>query len=104
MAHSQLHGTRPAEGIRVACGKAAHLAGVAIAFEHPRACLLGDVTLEDRKPLRGFEEVLPGLQVGAIFVGEDLISVKVAKFASPPTPFRCAAALTLQGLLGIHCK
>lgn len=102
VAHSQPHRPARHERVRIPGGDAAHLAGVAIALEHPGPRLLGDAALEGGEPLGIREQILAGLQIGAVLMRKDLPPFLVAQFPHPPRPFHGASARGLNVLRFEH--
>ena len=87
VSHRQPDGATGMEWVFVSRRQAAHLAGVAVSFQDERPRFFGDAALKGRKPLWSLDQVLAGLQIGPVFVRENLITLLVAKFPDPSRPF-----------------
>lgn len=64
----------------------AHLAGETVAIQHECARFFGDGTRERRLRFRGFEQVVAGFQIGAVIVGEDLLTLLGAQLTHAARP------------------
>lgn len=83
----------PAGVVRVglACHSATHLAGETVAIENIGPCFLGYFPRKGRLGLGTFEQVLAGLEFGAVVVGEDQVALFGAQFTDAPGPFADAS-------------
>jgi hypothetical protein len=82
------HLSATAQGIGIASRGTTGLAGVAIAVQNKRACLLGDPARERGLSHIGLKKILARTQVVPVLVREDLIPEFVPELSDPPPPFR----------------
>jgi len=75
--------------MRLAGHCSAHLAGEAVAIKYVGPRLPGDSSGKRRNRFPVQEQVLAGLQIAPVVVGEDLIAFFSSKFADAPAPFAC---------------
>lgn len=73
-------------GVRLTCHNSAHLAGEAVPIQNKGSGLFREASLKSWKRPRIQKEVLAGLQITPVVVGENLVTFFGPELADAPAP------------------